>query len=221
MGEATLDTVSRQLIIHSIFYLYGDAASEAIAQKIALDIESFWNEPDASVKMKNDFYKVRFRIEAHYSPTLNPELVWYNDDPRLNFFRIELMANGNISFVDGLNSNTGYFQLDNVRDSATTAPHEYGHTLGLDHPHLLDIRGHATPGIMYPRGTICDPPFQYDPHAKPGEKGGTLDPRRRRVLPSDVEALKLSRLSFNENGKAMVGGFSSFYHEKHTSGFQQ
>lgn len=221
MGEVTIDTVSRQLLIHSIFYFYGDAASGDIAAKIARDIESYWNAPDASVKIRNTLYKVNFRIEAHHAPGLDPEKVWYNDDPRLNFFRIEDFASGNISFVDGLNSNTGYFLLSNVRDSATTAPHEYGHTIGLDHPQVLDIRGQSVPGIMYPRGTICDPSFQYDPNAKPGEKGGTLDPRHRQVLPSDVADLKLSRLSFNENGRAILGGFTSLYHEKHTSGFQQ
>lgn len=82
----------------------------------------------------------------------------------------------NISFVDGLNSNTGYFLLDNLLNGSTTAAHEFGHTLGLDHPHNLDIRGKGVPGIMYPRGTIVDPPYQYDPNAAPGKPGGTMNP---------------------------------------------
>jgi hypothetical protein len=68
---------------------------------------------------------------------------------------------------------------------------------------------------MFPRGTICDPQYQYDPNAHPGEKGGTLDPQWRRVLQSDVADLKLNKLSFDGNGVAVVGAFSSLYHSKH------
>jgi hypothetical protein len=57
--------------------------------------------------------------------------------------------------VDGIQCNTGYFKLDNLINNSTTAAHEYGHTIGLDHPEQLDIRGMGQPGIMYPRGTIC------------------------------------------------------------------
>jgi hypothetical protein len=121
----------------------------------------------------------------------------------------------NISFVDGIGSNTGYFKLDNLLQTSTTAAHEYGHTIGLIHPDNLDIRGKGIPGIMFPRGTICDPQFQYDPAAEPGKPGGTLNPQHRKVLQSDIEDLKLHRLFFNEKNRAIVGEFSSLYHEKH------
>ncbi len=99
-------------------------------------------------------------------PDLKPETVWYNDDPKLNFFRVEDYATGNISFVDAIGSNTGYLKLDNLLQTSTTIAHEYGHTLGCVHPQILDIRGGLEPAIMYPRGTICDPSLQYDPNAK-------------------------------------------------------
>jgi hypothetical protein len=35
------------------------------------------------------------------------------------------------------------------------------------------------------------------------------------VLQADIEALKLHRLDFNQQGLATVGEFSSMYHEKH------
>ncbi|WP_315820885.1 hypothetical protein [Paraflavitalea speifideaquila] len=149
---------------------------------------------------------------------LPPEKVWYNDQPRHNYFRIEEFVTGNISFVDEIACNTGYFKLDNLLQTPTTAAHEYGHTLGLVHPKNLDIRGGGIPGIMYPRGTIVDPPFQYSPTALPGQDGGTLDPRHRKVLTTDIEALKLHKLDFNQQGLAMVGEFSSMYHEKHLPG---
>lgn len=213
MGEAELHT--NQLIIHSVIVIYGDAATKELSIQIANDIGKHWNEPNASVKINGDMYNVRFEIDGVYEPNLDPEKVWYNDNPRYNFFRVETFAAGNISFVDGIGCNTGYFKLDNLVQTSTTPAHEYGHTLGLLHPAILDIRGQETPGIMYPRGTIVDPPFQYDPNAKAGGAGGTMNPVHRKVLASDIDSLKLHKLYFT-NGKAVVGEFSSLYHQKHS-----
>ncbi len=217
MGEAELYTITNQLIINSVIFFYGDAASKDLAWQIANDIGNHWNEPKAQVKIRGHLYTVQFEIDGIYEPDLNPEKVWYNVNPRFNFFRIEEFATGDISFVDGLGSNTGYFKLDNLKNATTTAPHEYGHTLGLNHPANLDIRGKGVPGIMYPRGTIVDPEFQYEPGARAGDNknGGTMHPKFRQVLPSDIEDLKLHKLFFT-NGKAVVGDFSSVYHEKQT-----
>ncbi len=215
MGEAEFLHETRQLLIRSHFIIYGEAAGQELADQIARDIAFHWNEPSARQLIRGEDCRVLFEISAEYAADLNPEWVWYNDNPRLNFFRVEEYVMGNISFVDGLSCNTGYFKLDNLRQTSTTAAHEYGHTLGLDHPDDLDIRGAVTPGIMYPRGTICDPHFQYNPAAAPGQTGGTLDPAHRRVLEEDIRALRLPRLRFDENNRAVVGGFSSFYHAKH------
>ena len=138
-----------------------------------------------------------------------------NVDPRNNYFRIEKFVHGDISFVDGLGCNTGYFKLDNLYKGSTTAAHEYGHTLGLDHPKHLDIRGQGVPGIMYPRGTLVDSPFQYDPTIPAGAKGGTMHPIYRRVKEADIQNLKLHKLHFI-NGRAVVGGFTNIYHWQHT-----
>lgn len=215
MGEAELNKRTHQLIIHSIFYFYGEAASAGLAIQIAEDISKHWNEPAAKVNIRHDLYDVVFRIEGFYQPDLKAETVWYNDNSLFNFFRIEEYAMNNISFVDGIGSNTGYLKLDNLLQTSTTAAHEYGHTIGLVHPDILDIRGKGLPGIMYPRGTICDPEFQYDPTAEPGKPGGTLNPHHRKVLKSDIEDLKLHKLYFNEANRAVAGEFSSLYHEKH------
>lgn len=215
MGEAELQIASHRLIIRSLFYFYGEGADRNLSITVADDIALHWNEPRAKVKVRREWYEVVFEIEGIYYPDLPPAMVWHNTDPRQNFFRIEEYSYHDISFVDGLGSNTGYFKLGNLADHSTTAAHEYGHTLGLDHPKELDIRGKGQPGIMYPRGTICDPAFQYDPAALPGKPGGTMNPYTRKVLQADVEGLRLDRLRFNGEMRAMVGEFSSMYHEPH------
>lgn len=214
MGEVELNKSSQQIIIHSVFYFYGDAATAVLSNQIAEDIQTHWNEPAMDIIIKGHSYHVRFNIQGIYEPELAPETVWYNDNPRNNYFRIEEFSGLHISFTDGLSCNTGYFKLDNLLNNSTTAAHEYGHTLGLDHPSNLDIRGQGQPGIMYPRGTVCDPEFHYDYHAVAGAKGGTLNPYTRKVMPPDIEALRLQRLSF-KNGFASLGDFSSVYHDKH------
>lgn len=216
MGEAELNTDSRRLIIRSSILCYGGGADHNLAIQIADDISHAWNEPKGKVRIRGDWYDIRFEIEGLYEPDLRPAAVWHNTDPRLNFFRIEEFSLHDISSVDGLGCNTGYFKLGNLLNHSTTAAHEYGHTIGLDHPQDLDIRGKGQPGIMYPRGTLCDPAFQYDPRATAGGPGGTLNPFTRKVLDSDIAGLRLSKLSFDRNSLAILGEFSSFYHKKHS-----
>lgn len=220
MGEAELRFNDSQLILHASIIIYGEAANDALAIQIAKDIEDLWNEADGKVIIRQNWftkksYSVRFNIEGRFDPNLTPQTVFENTNPRNNYFRIEEYANGNISYVDGINSNTGYFKLQNLLDNSSTAAHEFGHTIGLDHPKNLDIRGQGTPGIMYPRGTIVDPQFQYYPDVAPGEKGGTLNPFTRKVLQKDIDDLKLNSLNFDDKGFAVLGGFSSVWHDKH------
>ena len=209
MGEVELQPNNNLLIIHAVIIIYGDAANEALAYQIAKDIEKFWNDAEGKAAIRDvwfskKIYNVRLSIIGKYEAELTPQMVFENSNPRNNYFRIEELANGDISFVDGLNSNTGYFKLQNILDNSTTAAHEFGHTLGLDHPHHLDIRGGGTPGIMYPRGTLVDPHFQYYPEVAAGKKGGTLNPFTRKVLQKDIDDLHLENLNFNKNGMAVI-----------------
>lgn len=215
MGEAEIDHSNQTIIIHSHIVTYGGAGDEEVTELIRNEIETMWNEPKATINIKGTDYLVTFKISAAYRATIDEEEVLASLDPRINYFRIEDYTHGNISFVDGIGCNSGYFKLENLYRGSTTAAHEYGHTLGLVHPTNLDLRGKGAPGIMYPRGTLVDPQFQYDPSKPAGVTGGTMHPMYRKVYAEDIASLKLEKLRFT-NAKAIVGEFTNVFHEKHT-----
>ena len=216
MGEAELNLEEKSIIIRSHIITYGSMADDILTERIRSEIETMWNEPGAFCIINNTSLQVSFRISSELKKDIDQMEVLQNTDPLNNYFRIESFVHGNISFVDGLGSNSGYFLLENLYEGSTTAAHEYGHTLGLDHPIFLDIRGKGVPGIMYPRGTLVDPSFQYDPSKPAGVTGGTMHPMYRKVRIEDVDSLKLNKLRF-QNNKAIVGGFTNIYHWNHAA----
>ena len=215
MGTAE-QQINNQLIIHSHIITYGNAANPAITENIREEIETMWNEPHGTVQINNYHYQVVFSITALFQPDITAVEIYENINPRNNYFRIEEFAHGNISFVDGLGCNSGYFKLENLYKGSTTAAHEYGHTIGLYHPTNLDIRGKGIPGIMYPRGTLVNAEYQYNPAARAGDNtnGGTMHPMHRKVRQEDIDLLKLHKLNF-ENGRAVIGEFTSIWHPNH------
>jgi len=214
MGEAEIDKFQDTIIITSHIITYGDAADEKLTALICEEIETMWNEPKGTIYLNGIEFLVTFSIRAELRQDIDMEEIYRNIDARNNYFRIEEYAHGNISFVDGLGCNSGYFKIENLYAGSTTAAHEYGHTLGLDHPVNLDLRGKGVPGIMYPRGTLVDPQFQYDPSKPAGDTGGTMHPMYRKVFARDVASLKWDALIF-KNNKAVVGDFTNVYHLNH------
>lgn len=109
-----------------------------------------WSQPKGSVKYKGKEYVVEFEIKGYLFTNLTPQDISGYKNPKNNYFRIEEYVAGNISFVDALKSNTSYFKVENLCKGCITATHEYVHTIGLDYPTDLDLRGKGQPGLMYP-----------------------------------------------------------------------
>lgn len=210
----SVEILNNQFIVWSHIITYGNASTPELTEQMREEIETMWNEPEGIINFDGSLWRVIFKITASHQPSTQPLDIYQNVDSRNNYFRIEEFAYGNISFVDGLGCNSGYFKLENLYKGSTTAAHEFGHTLGLDHPHHLDIREQGVPGIMYPRGTLVDPPFQYDPTKPAGVTGGTMHPMYRKVQQQDIDHLKLHKLEF-KNGKSLVGDFTNIYHWNH------
>jgi hypothetical protein len=214
MGSAELDSGKKLITIHSHIITYGNAAEPIVTENMREEIETMWNDPQAVIHFKGSRIRIVFRITAALVTDIQPVDIYSNLDPSINYFRIEEFAMGNISFVDGLGCNSGYFKFENLYKGSTTAAHEYGHTIGLNHPGDLDLRGKGVPGIMYPRGTLVDPQFQYEPSKPAGQTGGTLNPIYRKVQQQDVENLRIDRLVF-ENNRAIIGEFTNIWHAEH------
>jgi hypothetical protein len=216
MGTVELDAAQKKIKIYSNILIYGSAISQQLATDMNEELNTMWNQPNGTVQIDGIVYNVGFQFNTWLFPNLTANDVATNKNPKNNYFRIEPYCNINISFVDDLGSNTGYFLLANLYKGSTTTAHEYGHTLGLAHPENMDLRGQGAPGIMYARGTLVDPQYQYNIYAKSGDsaEGGTMHPMHRVVKQEDITNLHIENLTF-QNQQSVIGKFTNIYHEPH------
>lgn len=109
----------------------------------------------------------------------------------------------------GLGDNAGHWITSDQLGVSTTAAHEFGHGLGLDHPVHNDYRGtHLPPPIMAPRGSLVDPQYQWNPLAKPGEFGGTMNPVHRKVTAQEIEMV-VANIPFDQDEDFVIGRISN------------
>jgi hypothetical protein len=122
----SVEILESQFLICSHIITYGNSSTPQVTEQIREEIETMWNEPEGIIKFEDSLMRVIFKITASHQPAIQPLDICQNLDPRNNYFRIEEFAHGNISFVDGLGCNSGYFKLENLYKGSTTAAHEYG-----------------------------------------------------------------------------------------------
>ena len=199
------------LQIYARLVFYGSEATDEVAQAIVEEINRMYNEPQAVVTVAGHECQVYFVIEyALLTLEEAAGLITTNDDFRNNFIRLEKENIITRSFMGfGLGDNAGHWIVSDQQGHSTTAAHEFGHGLGLDHPAQLDFRGSGSPPpIMAPRGTLVDPEYQWDPKAKAGEVGSTMKPVHRRVSVAEIEQI-VQNLTFQPDGKALLGRLSN------------
>ncbi len=216
---AHFDSQMKTIQIQARLVFYGSEATSEAALPIVEEINRMYNEPKAEVKVGSESYRVFFVIEyTLLSTNETVQFIAQNDDFQNNFIRLEKENIVTRSFMGfGLGDNVGHWIVSDQLGKSTTAAHEFGHGMGLDHPTRLDYRGSGSPPpIMAPRGTIVDARYQWEPAAKAGEKGGTMNPYHRRVTAEEIQLIveniavrpdksaylgRLSNITFDEVGR--------------------
>lgn len=207
---AIRDDKTRTITIKATLIFYGSEATDELATKIVDEIKTMYQEPNATVWSDGTAYNPIFDIDYQIvSQTEALMMAQSNLNFRYNFIRLEPQNQLTRSFMGfGLGDNCGHWITSDQLGNSTTAAHEFGHALGLDHPNQTDFRNQGNPGIMAPRGTIVDANLQWNINVLPGEFGGTLNPRHRRVIDSEIQQI-VDKISFNEEGYALIGKVSN------------
>jgi len=204
------------LLIQARLVFYGSEATDEVARAIVEEINRMYNEPQAIVTVAGQPCQVHFRVEYDLvSLEEAARLMATNEDFQNNFIRLEKENIIMRSFMGfGLGDNAGHWIVSDQLGHSTTAAHEFGHGLGLDHPARLDYRGsRSPPPIMAPRGTLVDAEYQWDTKAKAGEVGGTMKPIHRRVSVAEIEQI-VQNLTFQADGQACLGRLSNMSFDK-------
>ncbi len=208
---AHLSFEEKTIVVSAKLYFYGSCATDDVAQKIIAEISEQYNSANGKVKIEEDVFNVKFDIDFEIVDNIKAlELAAKNRNYRNNFIRIEQKNIAERSFMGfGLGQNAGHWLITDNLGESTTAAHEFGHSLGLDHPEEYDMRGFGTrPPIMAPRGTIVDAQFQWNPTVEAGEFGGTLKPIYRKVSAWEIAQIFEGKV-FSENGKLNIGETSN------------
>ncbi|MCF0057870.1 hypothetical protein [Dyadobacter sp. CY356] len=205
-----------QIEITSRLYLYGSQATEEIGNMIIDEINSMYNEPEVFVEIDRKQMKVLFSIGFKLISASEAMMrAAVNFNYKNNFIRIEDENRITRSFMGyGIGDNVGHWLTSDNLGTSTTAAHEFGHSLGLDHPVNLDFRGiDSPPPIMAPRGSLVNPQYQWEPTAKAGEFGGTMNPKYRKVTKEEV-LLILKDLDFENKQNHYIGQLSNTLFDK-------
>jgi hypothetical protein len=208
---ATLNASKNQVGIFSKLLLYGSEANDETGTSIINEINRMYNEPEVSVPIGSQDAKVFFSVTYELISIAEAvDLASTNQDFQNNFIRIEAKNVLTRSFMGfGLGDNSGHWLTSDQLGISTTAAHEFGHGLGLDHPPHNDYCGtNMPPPIMAPRGSLVDPQYQWSPLAKAGEFGGTMNPIYRKVTKEEIGMI-IEGLSFETTDTYYIGYLSN------------
>ncbi len=196
-----------KLLIKANFIFYGTEANLDYCSNIICEIEQMWNTPKVYIKLNKKKYKVVFEFTFEVKTIKETiELALKNKTPENNFIRLETKNPKGYSFMM-LNDNSGFWITSDNLGKSTTAPHEVGHGFGLKHSDG-NQKGKGQPDIMAARGTLVDKEFQYNPNAKNGEPGSTINPKKRKVTKKEIITI-VKQLEFDKKGIANIGNASN------------
>ena len=196
--------------------IYYGAMAQKNASGCSLEISRMFNSAGGSVVINGKRYPVAFDISYQVVSERDAfKSMSINERVTNNYVRIEAKA---MNEPDGrsnhnLSLNCGFYSDADALGTSTTCAHEYAHGLGLLH---YDERKGGSyvikgqPGIMAARGTWVDGPYQWDPKARQGAAGGTINPAKRQVLAQDITDLGLEKLKFDSSGCAKLGRTQSY-----------
>lgn len=180
------DDVSKTIKVIGRIVYSGPALTDAIAEASTREIQDMWSEVPTDVVVGGKTYRVEFEIDHVIA---GRQTLVNQDSCAYNFIQILPKSSaGDRSYYEGLGSRNGVFYTSDDLGNSTTAAHEFGHGLMLDH-NDFDQRAAAVPGIMFARGTLVRSEFQWDPKAQAGAAGGTINPKHRKVRSEDIQAI--------------------------------
>ena len=218
---ATIKPATKEIIVSAKLWFYGNFATAKLASKIVEEISNQYNEARGIIQVREaerivTEYLIRFEIEsAIVSVDEVFELVQNNNDYRNNYIRIEQDNILKRSFMGNeLGGNIGHWLVSDNLGESTTAAHEFGHSLGLDHPADVDLRDREfPPPMMAPRGTLVKSKFQWNPTVNAGEFGGTMKPIYRKVGAEEVAKIFEGK-TFEEDGILNLGILNNLVYDE-------
>ena len=218
-GIATLDKQSHTVTISSTMIFYGNVATPALAKTTAATIERMWNAANGTVVIGGETYKVRFNIKGIRTadtPFLRTLTIPLNRSLQDNYIRIDEQNDGNASKTDKIGANTGYWTLEQQRESGgTTGAHEYGHGVGAQHTNLKRATSLLPPDIMITEVDWTLVPADYILHIP----NSVVNTKLRKVMQKDVTQIFTPDVvrQLQQKGVAGVGELTNEYHANQDS----
>jgi len=199
-ARVCVDHKNKGISVSSHIFFYGEQAFHTQAKPCVDEINRMFNNGTLiQLNKRGSWKKLKFNVSYSLISEVKAREIFFNRDPELNVIRIDTPPT--TKYVDvsehSLGGNHGYFLPSNGLGTSTTCAHEYAHGLGLAHPENLDFRGKGTPPIMAAGGSLVDPQFQYDPKAKAGGAGGTINKIHRKVSLKEMQDLNLGDLDYS------------------------